>query len=122
MVLSVESLWTMPEVELLRAYYEARREYVAKKFARDSQRARLEWLRAKTFVTTPGRVTERQHAVEVSEDLGRKGQELRELSRDLDLLKTDVDLIAMVIRMRGAGAPAETDAKGETQESEDESA
>jgi len=35
----------------------------------------------------------------------RKGQELREMTRDLDLLKVDVDLIATVIRLRGASAP-----------------
>jgi hypothetical protein len=31
----------------------------------------------------------------------RKGQELREMTRDPDLLKVDVDTIAMVIRLRG---------------------
>jgi hypothetical protein len=54
-----------------------------------------------------GGVTERRSAVDASEELGRKGQELREMTRDLDLLKTDVDLIVMVIRLRGAPMPAE---------------
>jgi hypothetical protein len=112
MAISVETLWTMPERELMAAYYDARREYVERKFTRDSQRARLEWLKAKTFVASPGGgVTERRTAVEASEELGRKGQELREMTRDLDLLKIDFDVIAMILRLRGAATPAE--AKGE---------
>jgi len=111
MAVSVEALWTMPERELMAAYYEARREYVARKFARDTQRARLEWLRAKSFMAGAGGVTERKTAVEASEELGRKGQELREMTRDLDLLKIDFDVIAMILRLRGATAPAE--ARGE---------
>jgi hypothetical protein len=39
--------------------------------------------------------------VDASEELGRKGQQLREMSRDLDLLRADVDLIAMIVRLRG---------------------
>jgi hypothetical protein len=51
-------------------------------------------------------VTDRKMAVDVSEELARKGQELREMTHDLDLLKVDVDIIAIVIRFRGASAPA----------------
>ncbi len=51
-------------------YYEARRQYVERKFTRDSQRARLEWLKAKTFMAGAGGVTERKTAVEV----GQSGQ------------------------------------------------
>jgi hypothetical protein len=40
-------------------------------------------------------------------DLARKGQELREMTRDLDLLRADVDVIAMVVRLRGAFAPGD---------------
>ena len=109
MTISVEALWTMPERELMAAYYDARREYVERKFTRDSQRARL--LKAKTFMAGLGGVTERKTAVEASEELGRKGQELREMTRDLDLLKIDFDVIAMILRLRGAPAP--TEAKGE---------
>jgi hypothetical protein len=111
MTISIEALWAMPESELLAAYYAARREYVERKFTRDSQRARLEWLKAKSFMAGAGGVTERKTAVEASEELGRKGQELREMTRDLDLLKIDFDVIAMIVRLRGASAPAE--AKGE---------
>ena len=111
MAISIEALWTMPERELLAAYHDARREYVERKFTRDSQRARLEWLKAKTFMAGVGGVTERKTAVEASEELGRKGQELREMTRDLDLLKIDFDVIAMIVRLRGAAAPAE--ARGE---------
>jgi hypothetical protein len=96
----------MPEPALLGAYHGARRQFVEKKFARDTQRARLEWLRAKMFITGSGGVTERKMAVDVSEELARKGQELRELTRDLDLLKADVDVIAMIIRLRGWSAAA----------------
>ena len=96
----------MPEPALIGAYESARRQFVEKKFARDTQRARLEWMRAKMFVGTSGGVTERKMAVDVSEELARKGQELREMTRDLDLLKVDVDIIAMVIRLRGVSAAA----------------
>jgi hypothetical protein len=107
MTISIEALWTMPERELLAAYYDARRAYVERKFTRDSQRARLEWLKAKTFMASSGGVTERRTGVEASEELGRKGQELREMTRDLDLLKIDFDVIAMTLRLRGASAPGE---------------
>jgi hypothetical protein len=106
MSLSIDELWSMPEPALVDAYADARRQFVEKKFARDTQRARLEWLRAKTFVTSAGGVTERRMAVDASEELGRKGQELREMTRDVDLLKIEVDVIALVMRLRGAPAPA----------------
>ena len=96
----------MPEPALIGAYHGARRQFVEQKFARDTQRARLEWLRAKMFVGSAGGVTERKMAVDVSEELARKGQELREMTRDLDLIKIEVDVIAMVIRLRGVSAAA----------------
>jgi hypothetical protein len=107
MTISIETLWTVPVSELLAAYYDARRQYVEREFARDTQRARLEWLRARAFVTGTGGVTERKTAVDASEELGRKGQELREMTRDLDLLKIDFDLIAMIVRLRGAATGIE---------------
>ena len=106
MTTSIDELWTMPEAALIGAYQSARRQFVDKKFARDTQRARLDWMRAKLFLTSAGGVSERRMAVDVSEDLARKGQELREMTRDLDLVKIDVDIIAMVIRLRGGSAPA----------------
>jgi hypothetical protein len=102
MSLSIEALWKIPDVELLAAYYDARQQFVEKKFARDTQRARLAWLRARAFAASSGGVTDRTNAVDASEELGRKGQEVREMTRDLDLVKADVDLIAMVVQMRGA--------------------
>ena len=48
--------------------------------------------------------------VDASEDLARKGQEVREMTRDLDLIKVDIDVIVLVARMRGAHV---TDAKGD---------
>ncbi len=102
MSLTADALYKMSEVELLAAYVEARRQFVEKKFARDTHRARLEWIRAKMFVGSSGGVTERNMAIDVSEEIARKGQELREMTRDLDLLKVDVDVIATVIRFRGA--------------------
>jgi hypothetical protein len=53
----------------------------------------------------PARAIERNMAVDVSEEIARKGQELREMTRNLDLLKVDVDIIAIVIRPRSAWAP-----------------
>jgi hypothetical protein len=114
---SIETLWQLPDVELLAAYDDARRRFAEKKFARDTQRARLEWLRAKAFATATGGVSERRSAVDASEDLARKGQELREMTRDLDLVKIDVDVIAMIARLRGAAptidAKAEEPSEGE---------
>jgi len=83
MSLTADALYKMSEVELLAAYVEARRQFVEKKFARDTHRARLEWIRAKMFVGSSGGVTERNMAIDVSEEIARKGQELREMTRDL---------------------------------------
>jgi hypothetical protein len=105
MSLSADALYKMSEVELLAAYAEARREFVEKKFARDTQRARLAWIRAKMFTSSSGGVTERNMAIDVSEEIARKGQEVREMTRDLDLVKVEVDIIAGVIRFRGSSAP-----------------
>jgi hypothetical protein len=120
MSLSLEALWKMSDVELLAAYYEVRRQHVEKKFARDTQRARLDWLKAKAFTTSLGGVTERRNSVDAAEDLARKGQELREMTRDLDLLRADVDVIAMVVRLRGAFVPgdvrSEESPEGESKE------
>ena len=107
MSLSLEALWKMSDVELLGMYYDVRRQHVERKFARDTQRARLDWLKARVFATSSGGVTERKNAIDASEDLARKGQELREMTRDLDLLRADVAVIAMLLRMRGALAPAD---------------
>jgi hypothetical protein len=105
MSVSADALYKMSDVELLAAYVEARRQFVEKKFTRDTQRARLARIRAKMFIGGSGGVTERNMAIDVSEEIARKGQELREMTRDLDLLKVDVDIIAIVIRLRGASAP-----------------
>jgi hypothetical protein len=101
MSLSVEALLKMSDTELVGAYYETRGRFVEQKFARDTQRARLDWLRAKAFATSSGGVSERRNAVDLSEELARKGQELREMTRDLDLLRADVDLLLMMVRSRG---------------------
>ena len=106
MSFSADALYRMSEVELVAAYAEARRQFVEKKFTRDTQRARLAWIKAKMFIGSSGGVTERNMAIDVSEEIARKGQELREMTRDLDLLKVDVDIIANVIRFRGAPNPA----------------
>jgi hypothetical protein len=105
MTMSIEQLWRMSDVELLSAYYDTRRQYIEKKFIRDTQRARLEWIKAKAFVASSGRVTERRTAVDTLDDVSRKGQELREQTRDLELLKTDLDVIVMIVRLRGASLP-----------------
>jgi len=102
---SADALYKMSDVELLAAYIDARRQFVEKRFTRDTHRARLVWIKAKMFIGSSGGVTERNMAIDVSEEIARKGQELREMTRDLDLLKVDVDTIAIVIRFRGASAP-----------------
>ena len=103
---SADALYKMSDLDLLTAYAEARRQFVEKKFARDTQRARLDWIRAKVFTSSTGGVTERNMAIDVSEEIARKGQEVREMTRDLDLLKVDVDIIATVIRFRGLSTSA----------------
>jgi hypothetical protein len=105
MSLLLETLWKMSDVELLAQYYEVRRQHVERKFARDTQRARL--LKARAFAGSSGGVTERKNAIDASEDLARKGQELREMTRDLEFLRADVAVIAMMLRLRGAFAPTD---------------
>lgn len=106
MTVSVEELWALSEQALIDAYAGARRRFVDKKFERDTMRARLEWMKAKMFGNVSGGVTERKMAVDVSEELARKGQEVREMTRDLDMLKVDVDVIEMVIASRGTRGPS----------------
>ena len=101
MAISAESLWNLPEVALLATYHDVRRRYVESKFARDTESARLDWLKAKAFTNSAGGVSERRNAIEASEEFGRKGQQVREMTRDLELLKADVDLIAMIVHLRG---------------------
>jgi hypothetical protein len=120
--ISIEALSKMSDVELLGAYYEARRQFVEQKFARDTQRARLEWMRAKMFANGYGNVSERNNAVSASDELGRKGQEVREMTRDLDLLKLDVDVIAMMVRLRGASSSIEARTEEPTADGEGEPA
>jgi hypothetical protein len=103
MDMAVESLWGMPVPKLLAAYHQARRLYAERKFTRDTERARLEWQSAKVFVSSPGGVTERKNVVEASDELVKKGQYVRELTLDLDLLKTDIDAMLEALRYR-AGA------------------
>ena len=50
-------------------------------------------------------MTERQSAVDASEELAKKGQQVRELTLEMDLLKCDVDAIAAAMRMRGMAVP-----------------
>ncbi len=58
----------------------------------------MEWQRAKAYLAAEGRsVSDRNNIMEAHEELGRRGQELREMTRDLDQLKADVDSVAMVI-------------------------
>src|SRR4051812_46178608 len=102
---SADALYKVSDVDLLTAYAEARREFVEKKFAHDTQRARLAWIRAKMFTSSSGGVTERNMAIDISEEIARKGQEVREMTRELDLIKVDVDIIATVIRYRGMSMP-----------------
>jgi hypothetical protein len=74
MSLSADALYRMSDVELLTAYAEARRQFVERKFTRDTHRARLAWIRAKMFVGGSGGVTERNMAIDVSEEIARKGR------------------------------------------------
>ena len=75
--------------------------------ARNEYFQQFDFIHHISFTTGSGGVTERRNAVDAAEDLARKGQELREMTRDLDLLRVDVDVIAMVVRLRGAFAPTD---------------
>ncbi len=66
MSVSADALYKMSDVELLAAYSEARRQFVEKKFTRDTHRVRLAWIKAKMFVGGSGGVTERNMAIDVS--------------------------------------------------------
>lgn len=118
MTVSAEALWKLSEVELLATYHGLRRQYVERKFARDTERARLDWLKAKAFTNGSGGVAERRNAVDASEEFGRKGHQVREMTRDLDLLDADVDLIAMIVRLRGMSAASNAKA-GRTPEADE---
>ena len=52
--MSIEDLLSMPDHAVLRAYADVRRQFVEKRFARDTHRARLEWMKAKAFVNSSG--------------------------------------------------------------------
>jgi hypothetical protein len=52
-----------------------------KRSARDTHRARLAWIKAEMLIGSAGGVTERNMAIDVSEQIARKGQELREILR-----------------------------------------
>jgi hypothetical protein len=86
----------MSDVELMAADVEARRQFVEKKPTRDTHRARLEWIKA------AGHRAQHRHR-RFGEDCPQ-GSELREMTHDVDLLKIGAEIIAIVIRSRGASA------------------
>jgi hypothetical protein len=109
MEITAENMVQSSDSELLDIYRKSRRLYAEKKFERDSAYSRLEWQEARLFVSSAGRVADRQAAVKSSEVLAKKGQQIREMTRDLDLLKADLEALRMALTMRGAAA-----AKAET--------
>jgi hypothetical protein len=110
MDISVETLWAMPEAQMIALYHGLRRAYAEKRFARETDRGRLNWQRARMFLAAKGGVSERQNAVDASEELAKKGQHVRQLSLELDLLKCDIDAVAAAMRMRGfASSPTTSD-------------
>lgn len=106
MHMQIDQLWSMPEVALVGTYRDARRLFAEKKFTRDTERARLAWLRARAFSQGTGGVSERTNAADANEEFARKGQHVRELTLELDLLKCDIDIIASCLRFRGLPAPS----------------
>lgn len=121
MDMSIDTLWAMPEHETIALYHRLRRAHAEKRFARDTERGRLNWLRARTFVASGGGVSDRQNAVDASEELAKKGQHVRELTLELDLLKCDVDTVAAAMRMRGFASstqPAEESVAAEATSNE----
>jgi hypothetical protein len=102
MEITADAIIQLSDGELLETYRKSLRLYAEKKFARDTERGRIAWQGARFFVTSRGGVTERQMALEASEDFAKKNQVVREMTLDLDLLKADVDVLALAFRVRGA--------------------
>jgi hypothetical protein len=106
MEITADAMIQLSDGELLETYRKSLRLYAEKKFARDTERGRIAWQGARFFVTSRGGVTERQMALEASEDFAKKNQVVREMTLDLDLLKADVDVLALAFRVRGTTARA----------------
>lgn len=101
MEITAENMTCMSDEELLETYRKSRRLYAEKKFARDAERGRVAWQGARFFVTAKGGVTERQMALEASEEFAKKNQQIREMTLDLDLLKADIEALWMALGLRG---------------------
>lgn len=119
MDITVEALWKLPDLELVAAYHALRRATAEKKFERDTERARLQWQRARLFIAGTGRIAEREQAVDASEELAKKGQHVRELTRDLDLLKADAGAAYACLRLRGLATHAGSKADDPDQEGDE---
>jgi hypothetical protein len=104
MDIAVENLVRQSDAELLATFHQVHRLHAERKFARDTERGRVDWLGARLFVTSKGGVTERRMALEASDDLAKKNQHIREMSLGLDLLKADVALISACLRLRGVAS------------------
>lgn len=102
MEITASDMLVWSDTELLETYRKSRRLYAERKFARDTERGRVAWQGARFFITAKGGVTERQMALEASEDLAKRNQQVRELTLELDLLKADVDALEMALRNRSA--------------------
>lgn len=109
MEITADAMIQLSDGELLETYRKSLRLYAEKKFARDTERGRIAWQGARFFVTSRGGVTERQMALEASEDFAKKNQVVREMTLDLDLLKADVDVLALAFRVRGVAAAEKTE-------------
>lgn len=102
MEITAENMVHLSDRELLETYRKSRRLYAEKKFTRDAERARVAWQGARFFITAKGGVTERQMALEASEEFAKKNQQVREMTLDLDLLKVDIDALLLALRLRSA--------------------
>jgi hypothetical protein len=97
---TIDGAFELPFSELLDTYHKLRRQYVEQKHARDTAEAQLEWQRAHSFNSLTGSVTERRAIVDGDKEFAVQEQKVRDLTKDLDLLKADVDVMLYLLRMR----------------------
>jgi hypothetical protein len=106
MEITASDMLLLSDTDLLETYRKSRRLYAERKFARDCERGRVAWQGARFFITAKGGITERQMALEASEDFAKRNQQIREQTLELDLLRADVDALAIALCNRTAASRA----------------
>ena len=98
----VDRAFAMSDCQLLATYHTLRCHYAEQKFVRDAESARLAAQKAQKFNNTTGGVTERRAVVEADKIIAVHEQQLLKITRDIDLLKAELDTVQFIVRMRAA--------------------